>query len=376
MTRKQLLMLLGSVCLTLVLVLSVVAGCAGPTPSPTPTPTPSPSPSPTASPTPAPSPEAEVYKWKMQCFGERGSFFYDVHQRAFSDYFREISGGRIQIEMFGVNELYPMTEALSAVKTGYAELSVDTGAYHIGTYPGEAVATGLPGGLRSVSDTQVFYYNEDYAYLDWQQKNVFNDLGIKVIGPSPQGGWCIWSNKPVREIADIEGMKIRTPGIPSHILASLGAKIVELAGAEVYAAGMQGVIDGCTRGGIAEMYGVKMYEPFPYIFFPKILDFSINRVIMSLESWNKLPDDIKSILSEGMYGCMLIYCDMQTYGSAKALSSMVAAGQIKEVTELSSQDQVTFQQAKLAQWDIIAEESPLDAESVEMLKRFATVMGY
>lgn len=40
MTRKKLLMLIGSVCLALVLVVPVIAGCAAPTPTPTPTPTP------------------------------------------------------------------------------------------------------------------------------------------------------------------------------------------------------------------------------------------------------------------------------------------------------------------------------------------------
>lgn len=319
----------------------------------------------------------------MQCFGERGTFFYNVHVRAIADHYRALSGGRIDIEMFGVNELYPMTEALSAVKTGYADLSIDTGAYHIGTYPAEAVATALPGSLRTVQDTDVFFYNEsqtydgwDYGFLAWQQEKIFDDLGIKIIAPFPQGGWAIWSNKPVRGVADLVGMKIRTPGIPSHILASLGSKIVEMAGAEVYAAGMQGVIDGCTRGPISEMYGIKMYEPFPYIFLPMINDFEVVRLIMDLDRWNELPDDIQGILSEGGRGAMLLYCDLQEFASAEALAKMVAEGQIKEVTHFQGEDLAKLQAAKMAQWDIVAAESALDAEAVEMLKRFNKAMGY
>lgn len=77
MTKKKILILLGSVCLALMLAVPVVVGCAGPAPTPTPTPTPAPTPTPTPAPTPSPTEEQEApqgdftYVFSTSTFGTR-----------------------------------------------------------------------------------------------------------------------------------------------------------------------------------------------------------------------------------------------------------------------------------------------------------------
>jgi TRAP-type C4-dicarboxylate transport system substrate-binding protein len=326
---------------------------------------------PTAPPTQAPAPQ--VFKWRAQAMGEKGTFYYNMYRDYFELPLEAASGGRIDIDLFGRDELAPEAESFPATATGVIDLMWDAASWHVGTVAADSVDNGLSGGMRSAQDVLIFF---DYlGYQDWKQKNVLDALGIKLIcayGEDPQ--W-IQSKKPIRTIADLQGMKIRSPGM-GQVLQPLGVSMVEMAGSEAYTAGMSGILDGATRGGHAEMRGSKLYEPFPYVLDPPILDFAICRVITGMDTWNKLPDDLKAILWDvSRIGGVRFATDFRL-SDQKALVEMLAAGEIKEATELGPEDIAILQQAKMNMWDSVAAQSALDAKAVEMLRDFVKLMAY
>jgi len=366
---KRFLMLVGALLLSLIMVVPMVAACAGETPAPTTT---APAPTTTA---PAPQPtEQEVYNWKMQAMGERGTWFYDMFVNIWEKPIEEMSGGRIQIETFGRDELVPSAELPSAIQAGTLALTPDSPDWHTGTIAGDGVSSGLPGAFPNYIDVFYFYYWS--GYMDWKQDKVFDPMNIKLLCPMPKEPWYLWTNTPLRTIDDFKGLKIRSPGLAGSVLDQLGVKMVEMAGSEVYMGGMTGLIDGATRGGISEMGGNKYYEPFPYILGDIFYDHGTIRLIMNLDIWNSLPDDLQAILTEGLQGCGVNMACNYIQSDQAQLQSQLEEGLTKELTHLDSESLAKFKEAKFNTWDLYAETSALNAEAVELLRSYVDFRGY
>ncbi len=103
--------------------------------------------------------------------------------------------------------------------------------------------------------------------------------------------------KPVNSLADIKGLKMRTP--PSPIIAdtwkALGTLPVTIAWSELYA-GVQTGVAQALESSIPGYKGAKLYEVAPYLALTAHT-IQVNHVSMSERSWNKLPDDLKKLVS-------------------------------------------------------------------------------
>lgn len=353
-----------SVIIVSLVLITVLVACAGPSPTASPSPTT----------TPAPLPEEEVYEWRMQAMGERGTWFYDMFVDIWEKPIEEMSGGRIQIETFGRDELVPSHELVAAIGAGTLELTPDAADWHTGTIPGDGVSSGLPGAFPNYID--VFYFFYWTGYMEWKQKNAFDALNIKLLAPMPKEPWYLWTNKPLRSIDDFKGLKIRSPGLAGSVLDQLGVNMIEMAGAEVYVGGMTGLIDGATRGGLSEMGGNKYYEPFPYILGDIFYDHGTIRLIMNMDVWISLPDDLKRIMYEGLQGAGVNMACNYIKSDAAQLQFQLDEGLTKELTHLDPESLAKFQEAKYNTWDMYAATSALNAEAVQLLRDYVAFRGY
>jgi len=111
------------------------------------------------------------------------------------------------------------------------------------------------------------------------------------------------TKKPVRNQADIKGMKIRElAGPPSEMLKLLGANPMLIPMPGCYEAAEKGVIDGQTASWSA-VSGFKLYEPYNY--WTDVSTTVAGFVIaMNKETWNSLPPDIQEAIMSvcGMSG--------------------------------------------------------------------------
>jgi TRAP-type C4-dicarboxylate transport system substrate-binding protein len=109
----------------------------------------------------------------------------------------------------------------------------------------------------------------------------------------------ITRNKPVKSIADINGMKIRmTGGPPTDMMKALGGVPMLIPMPDNYISLQKGVIDGMGAPweaiNVWRFYEVVKYfteVPFPAVYFS---------ISMNKNRWNKLPKDVQDgIMSTG-----------------------------------------------------------------------------
>jgi len=107
----------------------------------------------------------------------------------------------------------------------------------------------------------------------------------------------MWTKKPVRTLADVKGLKIRSPGgHQTHYIKSLGAEPIFMPLGDVYMAMETGTIDGIVTCPPL-ILSFKLHEVAKHAVVTTFGCVS-EGVIMNQESWKKIPDDLKPGVEE------------------------------------------------------------------------------
>ncbi|HVN96106.1 MAG TPA: TRAP transporter substrate-binding protein DctP [Syntrophorhabdaceae bacterium] len=107
------------------------------------------------------------------------------------------------------------------------------------------------------------------------------------------------TRKPVRRIADLKGMRLKSLGDMAGVLKELGVEGISLSNAEVYVALQKGIIDGLLSP--AETLEVlKLSEVAKYVTLINLYKTHSGMRAMNLAKWNSLPPDIKQVFERNI----------------------------------------------------------------------------
>lgn len=120
---------------------------------------------------------------------------------------------------------------------------------------------------------------------------------IKFISPFGHAPERLQSIKPVREVKDFKGLRVRTYGEFGSAVKAWGGVPITMPGPEVYEALSRGTIDANLRCVYAAM-AIKLYEVAKYQFmYPVGMNVGYP-LVMNLNKWNKLPKEVQSVFLE------------------------------------------------------------------------------
>ena len=203
-----------------------------------------------------------------------------------------MSEGRFTIRPFAGGELVPALQVLDAVQAGTAEMGHTASYYYVGKSPVFAFGTSLPFGLNAQQQNSWLYYGGGLEKLQefYTQYNMIQfpagNTGVQM------GGWF---RREINSLADLQGLKMRIPGLGGQVMAKLGVSVQTLAGGEIYQALETGAIDATEWVGpyddqklglnkVAQLYYAPgWWEPGPSL-----------EVQVNLQKWNELPRCIRS----------------------------------------------------------------------------------
>jgi TRAP-type C4-dicarboxylate transport system substrate-binding protein len=273
----------------------VLAGCAAPAPTPPPKPALTPSPAP-----------AQVIQLR---FGHQNPPAARTTVKFIDPYAKKIeeaTKGAVKITMYPAESLFKATEAYEATAGGMTDICFTMMSYYAGRFPLTSVMM-LPflvlssgkidgkvrsGGAVNSHILQELYETVPEIQAEWKDVKL---LQITCSDPTA----LFTSKKPVRNLDDLKGLKLREQGgYPSEMWKLLGATPVNMGMPDTYDAVSKGVIDGVnTSWGPAATWKLfevlKYWNDFGTVATPVF-------TIMNLNKWNSLPPDIqKAITSVG-----------------------------------------------------------------------------
>lgn len=221
----------------------------------------------------------------------------ELTQKCFEDFCARVkaaSNGRLVIQPFAAGAVTGPFETLDAVTAGVLQAQASWPGYWTGKDAGLAVISDFVFGYQHPWQAEAWFYHKGGLQMLRQAYAKYN---VYPVGVSWWGVESIVSKKQIARMEDFKGVKFRSPqGMTAEILTKLGASIVVLPGGEVYSALDKGVVDAADwatvsmnqRMGFHDIakYPTKLYHSMP------IQEFTVN-----MDAWNKLPDDLKALLS-------------------------------------------------------------------------------
>jgi len=369
MTREKLLMLIGSVCLALVLAVPLVMACAGPAPSPTPSPTPTQAPTPT----PSPPPGAETFDWKMSNLYPRAGLPVTVAED-FENKVFAMSDGRLKITNYYAGELVGEIETLQSVISGLAEVGFVYNAAYAGLIPAAQIEMGLPAVNWNTLEQQEWFWEYEGGAAGKILRDAYAEQGIFWVNFGNQCAPLLASKEPINSVDELVGMKVRAWGIVADFMDKIGAKATSVAFDELYTAMATGVVDAGAGFNMVDYHDAKLYEPCPYLFPLRLSGTNGGPIVVNLDSYNSLPDDLKVILEVAARDNCWYNSRAFGYYAVSFWEEMKAAG-AQDGPALSQADRDKWMAAGLELWDDYAKKDKYCGELIPLMKGFLTEMG-
>lgn len=235
----------------------------------------------------------QATKWRCQSMWSAAELTYKSFVD-FCDRVRVNTNGRLVIEPFAAGAVTGVFESLDAVTAGVLQAHSSWPGYFSGKDAGLAVIADFVFGYQHPYQAEAwFHYRGGLDML----RAAYAKYNAYPVGVSWWGVETVVSKRPLKTMADVKGMKFRSPqGMTAEILTKLGASIVVLPGGEVFSALDKGVVDGADWGSLSmnqrmgfhdiAKYPTKLFHSMP------VQEFTVN-----MAAWKALPDDIKAILA-------------------------------------------------------------------------------
>ena len=213
-----------------------------------------------------------------------------VDQPILRDETAKKSNGRVEVNLKSWPEMNVQgPEVIRLVRSG----QVDIAAAPLTTVSGDVpILDGIDlaglnpeiGQAHKVADAVLPVANKD-----------LEKLGVKLIATYPFPAQVFFCKKPVKSLADIKGLKVRTNGPAlGDLMNAFGAQPTAIAFGEVYTALERGTVD-CAITGTGSGNGVKWYEVTSTLYnLPTA--WSVSGYFVNLAWWNKLDPQVRSFI--------------------------------------------------------------------------------
>lgn len=214
-----------------------------------------------------------------------------------ADWIKKMSGGRMEITVYGGGELIPALEGFDAVSNGAIEMNHGAAYYWAGKIPAGQFLTTVPFGMNSQQmDAWILSGGGDKVWEDLYAP--YDLLPISCGNTAVQMGG--WFNKEINSIDDIKGLKMRIPGLGGKVFSKAGGTPVLVSGGEIYTNLERGVIDATEWIGPYHDYLMGFYQVAKHYYYPgwhepgAVLELIINK-----SKFQTLPSDIQEIIRTG-----------------------------------------------------------------------------
>jgi len=194
--------------------------------------------------------------------------------------------------------LAPPPAQMDLVLDGAADLTWIFHGYQAGRFTATKLIE-LPGYEGSAEAASVAYQRVYEKHLAAANEH----KGVKVIAMHTHGPAQLHSDKMVKSLADISGMKVRVPGgVGSDVGAALGATGIKVPAPKVYETLASKAADGVVMP-IEARKGFKLTEVAKNVFeLPGGLYRGSFALIMSEEAFSGLPEDVQKALEDNVFG--------------------------------------------------------------------------
>jgi TRAP-type mannitol/chloroaromatic compound transport system substrate-binding protein len=233
----------------------------------------------------------------------------------------EMSGGRITVTVYGDNELVPSFEVFDAVAGGTAEMGHGAAYYWKGKSEAAQFFAAVPFGMDA-QEMNAWLFHGGGMEL-WRE--VYAPFGVLPLAAGnsgiQMGGWF---NREINSLDDLNGLKMRIPGLGGEVLKRAGGTPVSMPGSDIFTSLQSGAIDATEWVGPYNDLAFGLYKAAKYYYYPGWHEPGTTlECIVNQAAFDALPPDLQSIV---VNACLVVNGDMLAEYTARnnaALQTLV-----------------------------------------------------
>ena len=284
---------------------------------------------------------------------------------------KQLSDGKIQLEIHGAGDIVPPFEVFDAVSANIVSAGWDWIGYWSNKVPVAALMGSMPFGPSPEIFMSWIYYGggRDILQKAYDKHNIW--VMPCNISPREAGGWF---NKEINTVEDFKGLKMRISGLGGKILNKLGASTQLIPGGEVYLALERGRIQ-------ATEFALPLIDQA--LGFPKIAKYyyfpgwhqptSVNTFIINKDIWQQYSPKEQELFELACKENVLWSLMYGPIPQTDAIAKMEAEG--VEVRRFSDEVLDELRKATKAVMQDEARKDPLFKEAYDSIQSFLSKTG-
>lgn len=237
---------------------------------------------------------ATKIQWKMVTTWPKDFPGLGTGANRFADLITKMSGGRLTVKVYGSGELVPAFEVFDYVSSGGAQLGHGGAYYWKGKNAAFQFFSTVPFGLNAQEVNAWLAFG---GGLDlW--KEAYEPFGVIPMAAGNTGVQMAgWFNKEINTVKDLQGLKMRIPGLGGEVLQKAGGTPVNIPGGELFTSLQTGVIDATEWVGPYNDLAFGLHKAAKFYYYPGWHEPGTTlEGIVNKKAFDALPDDLQHIV--------------------------------------------------------------------------------
>ena len=236
----------------------------------------------------------QIHRWKLITTWPKNLPGLGTAAEKFAAQLRAMSAGRLDIQVYGAGELVGAFEVFDAVSQGTAEMGHGAAYYWRGKLPVAALFSTVPFGMNAQEMNGWLYHGGGLEL--WRE--LYAPFSLVPLAAGNSGTQMAgWFKKEIRSLEDLQGLKMRIPGLGGEALRRVGGVPVTVPGGEVFTALQTGVIDAMEWVGPYNDLALGLHIAARYYYYPGWHEPGPTlEAIVNKPAFDALPEDLRTMI--------------------------------------------------------------------------------
>ncbi|MFA5232825.1 MAG: TRAP transporter substrate-binding protein DctP [Sulfurimonas sp.] len=206
---------------------------------------------------------------------------------------KDISGDSLEVKIYPKNVLVPDLAVFDACSSGQIDAFHSGPYYWKGKNSAFSLYSGIPFGFTAEEINSWMIFGDGLEL--WREQYAKYNLHPFMGGNTniQMGGWF---RKKINSLSDMNGLKMRIPGLGGEVFSKMGVNSVLLPAGEIYTSLERGVIDATEWVGPALDIKMGFYKVAPYYYSGWHEPGSILELTFNKQFWSKLSYEHQSMI--------------------------------------------------------------------------------
>jgi TRAP-type mannitol/chloroaromatic compound transport system substrate-binding protein len=245
--------------------------------------------------------------------------------QTFTERVSAMTGGKFKITPRAAGEVAPGLEVLNVVQEGAFPCGHTASYYYVGKSPVTAFGTSLPFGLTAQQQNAWLYDGGGLKLLQDAYAKLFHVIQFPAGNTGVQMGG--WFRKEINTPADLQGLKMRIPGLGGQVMSRLGVTVQTLPGGEIFQALQTGAIDAAEWVGPYDDEKLGLHKAAQFYYYPGWWEPGPSlEVQINLDQWNGLPVEYQEIIKTAAVEANTTMLSRYDARNNQALQSLLGQG--------------------------------------------------